>query len=628
MIILALALALSFQDPANDANGDGSLRAPTAAVYRSSAALDITEFELLESDTLGFALTFSSLGNPHDLPNGFSLPIIEIYIENADDTAGPGVAELLPGSGMSLPDGESWHYAFQLTGDALRVFAADANGNVEDISENADSDLSVSGAVLELSTSLALPDTFNVFGMVGNYSAFSPTGWQPLSSQVSPWAYSSSSQRYPVVDVLASADSQVQALQTGVLPAIQTRRVAAPSYWVYIMLLGIILGIVGIVGRFRQPRTARPVRTRRANARSNPAYNPAYKPDTYAPDTKVPTIDWNAPQLNRDIAEVVASGRDHPKAPERVNAKPNKTDFGDADIIDLRKTIVREQPVVRHVAPPLKKRPLAQSETEFEINDFDLAKVIAEDEAGRLEPPTSAPPSSHSKVKVVSTDKLGRPRTADLAKDDLAKGDLAEGNLSEAKPRSIPNLPDKATPDKPAAKASSTSSTKSEPASNISPADKPTANKPVVSGSTRNRAAMNRPNTNQPNTNQPNTGQPNTSQADTTPPQPKRIPEEKKLRPEPKITVLPQPAAEPPPFKRGESGFANRVDTGKVGADKPGTDKVNANKVDIDKPDTASPAEPVQKADTADDVEIYSLKQALKKLRPKDAPSDSEDSSL
>ena len=266
MIVLALSVLLSFSDPPNDATGDGSLRLPTAPVYRSAGALDLTEFDLLEGEDLGFVLTFSSLGNPHNLPEGFSLPIVELYIEDKD--GGAGVADLLPGGGMSLPEGETWHYAFQLSGDAVRVYGADASGGYEEISNSANPELNVEGSALRLETSLGLPENLNVYGMVGNYSAFSPTGWQALSQQTSPWAYSSATQRRPVVDVLAlTPESQAQAIQQGVLPAIQTSRVTPPSYWVYVMLAGILLGMVGVAGRFMQPQLAQKARAARPQRR-------------------------------------------------------------------------------------------------------------------------------------------------------------------------------------------------------------------------------------------------------------------------------------------------------------------------------------------------------------------------
>ncbi len=246
MIALALTALLSFTDPQGDTNGDGSLQAPTAAVNRTIGSLDITKLELYDTETLSLGLQFASLNNPFNLTNGFSFPIIEIYLDNPET---PGINTLLPGSEMTLPNGAFWDYAFKITGDAITVFEASPQG-IKDITSFSAAKLSPNGDILTLQTSLPRPQDLNLYALAGNYSPFVKTGWMPTSSSSSPWAYSSETQTSPVVEVVASSiEKQTLAIQSGVLPAIEVQRYQV-NPWFYMMFVGIAVALLGVIGRF------------------------------------------------------------------------------------------------------------------------------------------------------------------------------------------------------------------------------------------------------------------------------------------------------------------------------------------------------------------------------------------
>lgn len=275
---------LSVQDPAGDTAGNGTLVLPTAALYESRGPFDVTAVTFLDAPTLSLELSLGSLANPLELPLGFSFPIIELYL--SDETL--GAEALLPGSGMRLPDGATWHYAFQLSGEALNVFAAE-NGTVVELSSV--SDVRLKGNTIVLETSLPRPERFTLFGMVGQYTPFSATGWQPLSLTPSPWAFSSPSQGYPVIDVIsARADLQERALQTGVLPG--SRRATAPNAgltlnaWTILMVLGLLTALVGLIGRLTlRPLTTRvPARQAYGLPRNEPGDKPLSVPEEAVPE--------------------------------------------------------------------------------------------------------------------------------------------------------------------------------------------------------------------------------------------------------------------------------------------------------------------------------------------------------
>jgi hypothetical protein len=282
MLTLALAVLLTFTDPPADL-GNGSVRQPTAAVGRPNGALDVTQLELYDSETVGFSLTFTSLQNPFDLQNGFTFPVIEIYI---DDQSNTGSTTLLPGSGMRLPRDATWKYAFKLTGDTLQVFEASANG-WQDVSGRYPTTLSVEGTTITVKSSLPRPEKLDLYGVVGSYTGFNETGWTPISRNASPWAYSSPTQIPAALDVIAPTfEAQQNALATGVLPVIRPPRPLNP--WLFVMIGGVLLALVGVLLRFSPSgdhapayKPAPPVKPRPAAQESKPksAYVGPYKPE-------------------------------------------------------------------------------------------------------------------------------------------------------------------------------------------------------------------------------------------------------------------------------------------------------------------------------------------------------------
>ena len=265
MLTLAVVALLTLTDPVSDI-GNGAVRPPTAAISRPIGALDVTQLEFYDTEAVTFSLTLASLTDPFDLRNGFTFPVIEVYLDDYSDT---GSTSLIPGSGMRLPGGANWKYAFKLTGDTLQVFEATTDGWQEVLGQYPTT-VSVQGNSIVVSSSLPYPERFDAYGMVGSYTPFNETGWMPLSRTLSPWAYSSSSQTFPVLDVIAPTfEAQRNALASGVLPVIKPPRPVNP--WIFVMVGGILLALVGVLLRFVP------------NRKTSPAFSPAPKPATVQP---------------------------------------------------------------------------------------------------------------------------------------------------------------------------------------------------------------------------------------------------------------------------------------------------------------------------------------------------------
>jgi hypothetical protein len=198
---------------------------------------------------LTLIIEMGSLANPFELPLGFSMPVIEVYLGNDE----PGRRELLGGSGMRLPGGQTWRVALRITGEEATVYRA-TDGEIEE----ATADVVMDGNTLVVQTPFERPARPRIYAMTGLYDLFGSSPWRPLESSESPWAFSSEAQRFPVVDVLARDEAaQRQALQAGVLVARGGRNQVPGGIWLVIMAFGLLLSLTGIAVRAVARRAGR-----------------------------------------------------------------------------------------------------------------------------------------------------------------------------------------------------------------------------------------------------------------------------------------------------------------------------------------------------------------------------------
>lgn len=241
--LLTLA-ALTLQDPAGDAHGAGDLTPPTAEAYASLAPFDLVEASVLDDESLIVEVRLAARPNVGGLPNGVTLPVIDVYLDLADG----GSDALLPGVGMTMPPGRGWEVALRVTGDAAYLRTADAPDaapapvRVVPIADG-----------LRLETGVPAPErVLDLQVLTGVYDPFRADAWRPLSAAPSPWAFSSGTPAPPVVDLLATDDAaQRDALRAFALPARRDADGALP--WLAAMAVGLAVALVGLILRRRVP---------------------------------------------------------------------------------------------------------------------------------------------------------------------------------------------------------------------------------------------------------------------------------------------------------------------------------------------------------------------------------------
>ncbi len=260
------------------AEGDGSLRPPTAPRYADPAWYDIVDVQLLEGDPIRVRLTLGAVDDGAGLAIGISQPILEIYF----DTEPGGAASLLPGSGLRMPVGAGWQLALRVTGDGAWGWWADAAGGV-DLAASVPVEVLVEGRAVTLLTPFPRPaEPPRIYAISGVYDPFRPDGWRPLTREPSAWAFSSPTQASPVVDVYPSDPaSRAASLARGELPRIAEGAGIDHGTWLWLglMVVGLLLAMAGLVAR------SAPGRRRRLAASEGPT--PASAPELID-DTELP----------------------------------------------------------------------------------------------------------------------------------------------------------------------------------------------------------------------------------------------------------------------------------------------------------------------------------------------------
>ena len=357
----ALALAaLVLTDPTGDAIGDGTLTAPTAPIYASSAIFDLHEVEVAGDDSgTTVKVTLGAIENAAGLPEGFSGVVVDVYL----DTAPEGAETTLDGPNMRMPEGRGWQYAIRISGDgayavadseraeaaatalpgaAAPVEPADATEAAEAVVEPAEADaepgpdtlgrvpltISRDGSTLSVRLPWVVEDRFEVYAMTGVYDPFTPTGWRPLSTTPSPWAFSGSEQVVPVVDLLApDAATQERALRSGVLPRPETPA-GSTSWWLLLMALGVALAGAGLWFRRRvQPQRVEaavpaPETDEEATSDSVAETDEGLPSDPVADTASVPTVDTASDMPSDATPSAPADSAPSDSASEAVSDPP------------------------------------------------------------------------------------------------------------------------------------------------------------------------------------------------------------------------------------------------------------------------------------------------------------------
>lgn len=112
---------LRWRDTLHDDRGPGDYFYPTGPQF-PPGSWDLLRFEVQPTNTdVAFVFDFDALANPGRGPNGFSLPLVDLYID-INHSAGEGSQEFLPGRPGMTEAADAWEYALSADGWGARFY--------------------------------------------------------------------------------------------------------------------------------------------------------------------------------------------------------------------------------------------------------------------------------------------------------------------------------------------------------------------------------------------------------------------------------------------------------------------------------------------------------------------------
>lgn len=208
--MLAATLLLAQPDATGDARGDGSYILPSGLKI-SEANLDLRELRAEAVDgQLRLTVTLGALANPWNAPQGFSGPIVDIFVKTRI-----GGRQVLDLTGLSTPAGDGWQYHFRLDGLTNRWWSV-PEGQTTATPRREPLSLRVQGTSLVLDTPLKAGQ-YSYWVTSSVFSPFTQDGLLRPGTQPGPAALASTlPEAPPVVDLIGAGD-QARAYLTRVL---------------------------------------------------------------------------------------------------------------------------------------------------------------------------------------------------------------------------------------------------------------------------------------------------------------------------------------------------------------------------------------------------------------------------
>ncbi len=234
----------SVSDPQGDALGDGVYALPSTV--KDGSVLDIRTFTASEvNQKLELKISFGSVQNPERAPNGFSEPVIDVFLNSER-----GGIEEFGSTGFHSPPGRGWRYHLRVNGWNALLETAKNAPQAAQVSSRVG--VVVDGANIVLTTQLP-GDAYRYWAFVSLYDPLSKYGVTEVSSVASALRLSSNLQDAPTVLDVLSPTSQVGFYASREVPALNEPKLELNPL-LYSLFAGLALSLMATIwGLFRKP---------------------------------------------------------------------------------------------------------------------------------------------------------------------------------------------------------------------------------------------------------------------------------------------------------------------------------------------------------------------------------------
>ena len=177
MAAAAATILFSVSDPQGDPFGDGSYALPAAR--GDAAQLDLRTFTALDHQgKLELRLTFGRVQNPDRARNGFSLPVVDVFLGT-----GRGGAEKLADTGFKTVPNRGFKYHLRVTPWTVNIERDKRSAT--DLPDSSGVKVNVQGASVVIDTGLPAA-SYTYWALVSLYDPLTPNGVAKPQSTPSP----------------------------------------------------------------------------------------------------------------------------------------------------------------------------------------------------------------------------------------------------------------------------------------------------------------------------------------------------------------------------------------------------------------------------------------------------------
>ncbi len=182
-------------DPEGDDHGPGTYTYPTDQVFKPGGVFDLLRFRMLEqTDSYVMEFYFKDLGgNPWNGPNGFSLQIIEVYLDFKDggNSSAIKMFEDGPGSNVNLDPEHPWDVAFRIAGWDYGNLIVLPNGTAIQGELQISADPVKNAIIVKVPKKyIQINEDYGLWGgdvLVGSQDGYGPDKWRPVAVEAEQW---------------------------------------------------------------------------------------------------------------------------------------------------------------------------------------------------------------------------------------------------------------------------------------------------------------------------------------------------------------------------------------------------------------------------------------------------------
>lgn len=200
MAAAAAAILFSVSDPQGDPFGNGAYTLPAARA--DAAQMDLRTFTALDkAGKLELRLAFGRVQNPDRAPNGFSLPVIDVFLGT-----GRGGAQALADTGFKTTQNRGWKYHLRVTPWSSNVERDQRSAS--DLPDSSGVKVNVQGASIVIDTGLPAA-SYTYWALVSLYDPLTVNGVAKPQASPSPLKLVTSLESPPAALEVLSPTSQV-----------------------------------------------------------------------------------------------------------------------------------------------------------------------------------------------------------------------------------------------------------------------------------------------------------------------------------------------------------------------------------------------------------------------------------